>query len=83
VGTLEILATLYLGTDHSSTRLKLLNQHLLYYRQAEHPLIEIMAPKNTPADAWEDDWESLADVHMPLFFDSNALTMYRKKMRSP
>ena len=83
MGTLEILATSYLGTDHYSTRLKLLNKYPLYYRQTEHPLTEIMAPKNTLADAWEDDWESLADVRMPLFFDSNALTTYRKKTRSP
>lgn len=26
-----------------------------------------MPPKNTLADAWDDDWESLADVHVPLF----------------
>lgn len=26
-----------------------------------------MPPKNALADAWDDDWESLADVHVPLF----------------
>jgi hypothetical protein len=30
-----------------------------------------MPPKNTLADAWDDDWESLADVLVPLVLENN------------
>ena len=30
-----------------------------------------MPPNNTLAGAWDDDWESLADVQVPLFLKRN------------
>lgn len=70
-GPLEILATSYSRADYSFTRLDLFRIHFLYNRQKNQPLINKMPPKNTLADAWDDDWESLADVHVPLFPESN------------
>jgi hypothetical protein len=44
-----------------------------------------MPPPNMPlAGAWEDDWESMADVRVPLSPPQmRALTASRKKTRSP
>jgi hypothetical protein len=51
--------------------LSFLDKHLLYTRQSKYPSINIMPPNNTLAGAWDDDWESLADVQVPLFLKSN------------
>lgn len=39
--------------------------------------------KNVPADAWDDDWESLADVRMALLHTTAFAHMQQKEDEKP
>ena len=71
-GALKILAALDIITVEPTSLYasRLLWRILLpcfSFRLEQDIHIDKMPPKSALADAWDDDWESLADVHVPLF----------------
>jgi hypothetical protein len=68
-------------TDNSFTRLDLLGVHS-YYLETKHLPVNNMPPKNTLGDAWDDDWESLADVHVPLVLESNRSHLVERRRKA-
>lgn len=76
MGTLRNIGDIIPVGHNSFTRLDLLDETPLYSRPKKH--LPNMPPKNTLADAWDDDWESLADVHVPLSPESNRLYLVER-----
>lgn len=76
MGTLRNIGDIIPVGHNSFTRLDLLDETPLYSRPKNH--LPNMPPKNTLADAWDDDWESLADVHVPLSPESNRLYLVER-----
>ena len=76
MGTLRNICDIIPVGHNSFTRLDLLDETPLYSRPKKH--LPNMPPKNTLADAWDDDWESLADVHVPLSPESDRSYLVEK-----
>lgn len=65
-GTLSSAERLSLSITGASKQKRRSPSHKFKSSQLNHPIQTSMPPKKKIPDAWDDDWETLADVCQPI-----------------